>query len=78
METPLEDFTDLPNTHVKSGLKYSNILIGVIKGAFESIGMKVNASFVKDRLIGDDCTEIRVELVENIKETLSTEYNENE
>jgi hypothetical protein len=49
-------------------LWYSNILCGVIRGALEMVNMKVAAYFRKDILRGHDCTELRVELKEIVKD----------
>jgi len=63
-DNPLIDYVELPK-HL-SGLYYSNIICGVIRGALEAIQFKVNCFFVKDTLLGDDITEIKVELKEII------------
>ncbi|PHJ20835.1 bet3 transport [Cystoisospora suis] len=63
-ENPLTDFVDLPPS--LSQLHYSNLICGVIRGALEQ--MKVNCRFVKDMLKGDDCYEIRLELIEIVRE----------
>ena len=36
-ENPLADYVELPQNTATSGLKYSNILCGVIRGALESV-----------------------------------------
>eukprot|EP00756_Hemistasia_phaeocysticola_P066274 Hpha_TRINITY_DN9125_c0_g1::TRINITY_DN9125_c0_g1_i1::g.94434::m.94434/K20302/TRAPPC3, BET3; trafficking protein particle complex subunit 3 len=66
-QNPLTEFVELPD-RFKDTLWYSNILCGVIRGALEMVMYKVECSFVKDVLRGDDCTEIRVVLKEELKE----------
>jgi len=63
-DNPLADYVELPK-HL-TGLYYSNIICGVIRGALESIQFRVKCYFVKDVLLGDDVTEIKVELKEII------------
>ncbi len=65
-ENPLADFVVLPMQYAK--LWYSNVLCGVIRGALDMLNMKVNVYFKKDILRGHDCTEIRVELKEIVKD----------
>lgn len=65
-ENPLADFVVLPMAYNK--LWYSNVLCGVIRGALDMLNMKVNVYFKKDILRGHDCTEIRVELKEIVKD----------
>lgn len=63
-EIPFVEYVELPAS--LSELRYSNILCGVIKGALEQIGIKVDVNFVKDMLRGDDAYEMRVVLVEAV------------
>lgn len=65
-DNPLNDFVELPDKMKK--LNYSNILCGVIRGALEVMQMRVDCSFVRCPLQGDDTSEIRVTLKEMLKE----------
>ena len=59
-----------------STLRYSSILCGVIKGALEMVSLRVSCAFVKDALAGDDCTEIRVTLLEVLGEGAGASYSD--
>ena len=63
-DIPFVDYVELPSS--LSGLRYSNILCGVIRGALEQIGIRVDAKFVKDMVQGDEENEIRVVLTESV------------
>jgi hypothetical protein len=65
-ENPLVDFVELPE-HC-STLAYCNLLCGVIRGALEMVGMRVETKLLKDTLWGDEHTEISVVLKEIIQE----------
>lgn len=65
-DNPLNDFVELPEKY--NGLWYSNLLCGIIRGALESINIKVECKFNKDALKGNDTNEIRVRLIEIIEE----------
>lgn len=71
-DNPLTDFVEVPPEH--SDLVYCNILCGVIRGALEMVGMKVEASIVTDVLRGDDSTVISVVL----KEVVEEQYHDDE
>ena len=73
-ETCLEEFVGLGPEH--EGLKFCNVLVGVVRGALEAVNIRVNAAIVKDRLRGDPVTEISVELVEIVRETAGQDYEE--
>lgn len=68
-DNPLADFVELPEEY-KDQLSYSNILCGVIRGALEMVQMRVECSFTKDALRGDDITELKVHLIEIMKEDM--------
>jgi hypothetical protein len=68
-DNPLSDFVELPEEY-KDQLIYSNILCGVLRGALEMVQMRVECSFTKDALKGDEITEIKVHLIEIMKEDL--------
>eukprot|EP01064_Diplonema_japonicum_P006409 TRINITY_DN1425_c2_g3_i1.p1 TRINITY_DN1425_c2_g3~~TRINITY_DN1425_c2_g3_i1.p1 ORF type:complete len:188 (+),score=40.39 TRINITY_DN1425_c2_g3_i1:55-618(+) len=65
-ENPLTTFAELPAKY--QGLWFSNVLCGVIRGALEMVTWRVEAVFVKDVLRGDECTEIRITLLERLKD----------
>eukprot|EP01080_Neovahlkampfia_damariscottae_P010608 gene10608-3126_t len=67
-DNPLNDFVELPDT--LHGLNYSNILCGVIRGCLEVVQMKVDVKFIKCPLKGDDQSEIKVTLIEYLKEII--------
>ena len=67
-ENPLNDFVELPDKF--KGLWYSNMICGVIRGAFEAINIKVECKYNKDTLKGNETNEIRVKLIEIIEEKL--------
>lgn len=60
-DNPLTDFVELPEG--LGGLRYSNLLCGVVRGALEMVSLEVEASFVKDMLRGDDVYEMRLKLL---------------
>ena len=70
-ENPLNDFVELPDKF--KGLWYSNMICGVIRGAFEAINIKVECKYNKDTLKGNETNEIRVKLIEIIEEKLQEE-----
>lgn len=61
-ENPLTTFVELPEEQRE--LQYSSLMVGVLKGALEMVQMRVDVTFVKDALLGDDTTELRLTLLE--------------
>ena len=64
---PLSEFVMLPQCY-KNSLWYSNVLCGLIMGSLEMVNIKVKATFAKDVLRGDESTEIKVQLIEIMKD----------
>jgi hypothetical protein len=81
-ENPLSIFVEIPSTSDDfrgielNGICYSNIYCGVIRGALESVNIKVVCEFVKDILKGDDVNEIRVEVKELLTDGAGDDYKE--
>lgn len=74
-DNPLAEFVELPPEYV-STLWYSNLLCGVLRGALAMLLMRVDVSFVKDTLQGDEITEIRLNFKGMMEETMGDEYKE--
>ncbi|XP_014262424.1 trafficking protein particle complex subunit 3 [Cimex lectularius] len=66
--SPLTEFTELPDNCL--GLKYCNILTGVIRGALEMVQMDVTSVFVQDHLVGDSCTELRLKFNKRLEDAI--------
>jgi len=65
---PLTEYVELPD-HLGQ-LKYSNILLGVIRGALEMVQIEVQVWFVQDCLKGDSTTEVRVKFIRKLEDAL--------
>ena len=57
-------------------LEYNAVYCGLIRGALEMLNMRVECSFVKSTLRGDDVNEIQVQLQEVMSEGAGEEYQE--
>jgi len=73
-ETPLEEFVDIPEAY--KGLKYTQVLCGIIRGGLEAVSMKTQCEIVRDRLAGSETTEIRVDLIEIQREMAGEDYRD--
>lgn len=70
-ENPLADFVELPDDgKAVKELWYSNVLVGVLRGALEMIQLDVEVGFVSDVLRGDNATEIRLKLLRVLKDEI--------
>lgn len=57
-ENPLTQFVTLPEG--LSGLSYSNLIVGAIRGALKSVDVNSDCEMTRDRLKGDYNYEVRV------------------
>eukprot|EP01091_Cochliopodium_minus_P013017 TRINITY_DN4083_c0_g1_i1.p1 TRINITY_DN4083_c0_g1~~TRINITY_DN4083_c0_g1_i1.p1 ORF type:complete len:200 (-),score=71.79 TRINITY_DN4083_c0_g1_i1:86-661(-) len=67
-ENPLIPFVELPEE--SKDLKYCNMLCGVLRGALEMVQMRVECELIKDKLKGDDTTQIKVVLLEKLNDEI--------
>ncbi|RZF37673.1 hypothetical protein LSTR_LSTR003084 [Laodelphax striatellus] len=65
---PLTEFVELPDNCL--GLKYMNVLTGVLRGACEMVQMDVTSWFVQDQLKGDNVTELRVKFIKRLEDAI--------
>ena len=70
-DNPLNNYVELPEQY--KGLWYSNMICGVIRGALESINIRVECRYEKDTLKSGNVNEIRVKLIEIIEEKIQEE-----
>jgi hypothetical protein len=75
-ENPLSLFVELPNDPKWKDLNYSNLYCGILRGSLEQVNLRVECTFVKDVLRGDDVNEIRVELKEVLQDGAGEDYQE--
>lgn len=65
------EWVALPEGARRDGLHYSNVLVGIIKGALEMVNVQVQCSIIKDpHLTPLTATEINVKFVKFIEEEL--------
>ncbi|CCH43058.1 Trafficking protein particle complex subunit 3 [Wickerhamomyces ciferrii] len=70
-ENPLAEFVELPDDGKSNKeLWYSNVLVGVLKGALEMVQLDVDVFFVSDVLRGDATTELRLKLNKILKDEI--------
>ena len=74
-ENPLTMFVELPEEY-KDILEYSIVYCGAIRGAMEMLNYKVECTFVKSPLRGDDIHEIKVDLVQVLQDGAGEDYQE--
>lgn len=72
-ENPLNEFVELPDERAMRELWYSNILVGILKGALEMVQLRVDAEFVSDVLQGAAQTEIKVRLIKVLEDEIPPE-----
>ncbi|XP_065206880.1 trafficking protein particle complex subunit 3 [Planococcus citri] len=65
---PLTEFVELPDHCLQ--LKYSNVMVGVLRGACEMVQMEVNSWFVQDQLKGDNSTELRIKFIKRLEDAI--------
>lgn len=70
---PLAEFVELSDEPARRDLWYSNLLVGVIRGALEMVQMSVESDFVSDQLHGSATTEIRVKLLKILEDEVPPE-----
>lgn len=74
-ENPLSMFVELPDAY-KDQLEYNILYCGVIRGAMEMLNYKVECTFVKSPLRGDDTHEIKVDLKQVLQDGAGDDYKE--
>ena len=73
-DNPLSLFVEVPDMY--RDLEYSVLYCGVIRGALEMLNYKVQCSFVKSPLRGDDVHGIQVELKHVMADGAGDDYKE--
>jgi hypothetical protein len=74
VENPLSLFVELPEQY--KNLEYSILYCGVIRGAMEMLNYKVECTFIKSLLKGDDIHEIKVDLKQVMADGAGEDYQE--
>ncbi|KAJ1508024.1 transport protein particle 22 kDa subunit [Coelomomyces lativittatus] len=71
-ETPLSDYVEVPEMYQKKDppLYYSNVICGCIRGALEMIQLQVEVHWVSDVLLGDEVSELRIQLVKVLEDEI--------
>lgn len=83
-DNPLSIFVELPEQYTNKDtignntpmLEYNALYCGIIRGALEMLNMRVECTFIRSTLRGDDVNEIRVELKEVIAEGAGDDYKD--
>mmetsp|Transcript_5366 Transcript_5366/g.14516 ORF Transcript_5366/g.14516 Transcript_5366/m.14516 type:complete len:187 (-) Transcript_5366:962-1522(-) len=73
-DNPLALFVELPEQY--KDLEYNILYCGVIRGALEMLNYKVDCTFVKSPLRGDDVHEIRVDLKQVVAAGAGDDYKD--
>ncbi|KAL1131476.1 hypothetical protein AAG570_011093 [Ranatra chinensis] len=66
--SPLTEFVELPDHCL--GLKYCNVLTGVLRGACEMVQLDITSMFVQDHLKGDSITELRIKFIKRLEDAI--------
>lgn len=66
------ELVELPEEAIKGGLRYANVLCGIIRGALEMVNVAVECAIVTDPLLNPSATttEITIKLVKYLEEEL--------
>lgn len=70
-DNPILEFVELPEALISQGLKYSQIIAGIVKGALEMLHIQVECDAVRCPLLNSgNPTEFRVKFVKRIEDEL--------
>ncbi|TIC34504.1 putative TRAPP complex component Bet3 [Wallemia mellicola] len=72
-DNPLNQFVVLPDTAIREGLLYSNVLAGCIRGCLEMINISTTVDFLSDELLGQESTAIKVKLIKYLEEQVPSD-----
>jgi trafficking protein particle complex subunit 3 len=64
-EIPLAEFVEIPQQY--QGLKYCNLVAGVIEGALARVSLPVQCDIVKDMLCGAQEYELSLKLLQDVQ-----------